>query len=94
MIPRRLPEKLLQLLKPAWPPPSNRDQLMPSPWDLPREVGHGAPWCPCPVAPPVLTDKDETSRLEELLVAPGGMLPFQYVTDAVVLAQPECGVHA
>lgn len=56
--------------------------------------GHGALWCPCPAAPLVLTDEDETSRLEELLVAPGGMLPFQYVTDTVVLAQPERGVHA
>lgn len=93
MIPRRLPEKFLQPLKPDWLSPSETDQC-PSPWGSPSEVGHGVPRCLCPAAPPVLTDEDETSCLEELLVAPGGMLPFQYVADTVVLAQPERGIHA
>lgn len=91
-IPRQLPEKLLQPLKPAQPPPSNRDR--PTSRSLGLAQAGGTRGSAVPGGTAGLTDEDETSRLEELLVAPGGMLPFQYVADAVVLAQPERGVQA
>lgn len=40
-----------------------------------------------------LTDDDETGCLEELLVVPGGVLGLQDVADAVVLPEPQGGVH-
>lgn len=81
-IPRRLPEELLQPFKLGWPCRARQHQVT---------VGGGTRG---PAVPPALTDEDEPSRLEELLVAPGGVLPLQDVADAVVLTQPERGVHA
>lgn len=40
-----------------------------------------------------LTDEDEARGLEESLIVPIRMLLVQHVTDAVVLAQPDGGVH-
>lgn len=40
-----------------------------------------------------LTYQNEPGGLEELLVVPLGVLALEYVADAVVLAQPDRGVH-